>query len=46
VRGAGRVLPDIVQATEAAGAQIHDLSIAEPSLETVFINLTGRELRE
>ena len=23
-----------------------DLSVAEPSLETVFINLTGKELRD
>jgi hypothetical protein len=23
-----------------------DLSISEPSLETVFINLTGKELRD
>jgi len=30
----------------AAGAQLRDLSLAEPSLENVFIALTGRELRE
>jgi hypothetical protein len=31
---------------EAAGQAIADLSVAEPSLETVFIELTGRKLRE
>jgi ABC-2 type transport system ATP-binding protein len=40
------VLPRIVAAAEAAGIVVHDLSITEPSLESVFINLTGKELRE
>ncbi len=30
----------------AAGSRSVDLSVAEPSLETVFINLTGKELRD
>jgi ABC-2 type transport system ATP-binding protein len=38
------LLPEIVQA--AAGLGLKDLKIAEPSLETVFIQLTGRELRD
>jgi ABC-2 type transport system ATP-binding protein len=38
------LLPDIVQA--AAGFGLRDLKITEPSLETVFIQLTGRDLRE
>ena len=29
-----------------ADIAIADLSVAEPSLETVFITLTGRELRD
>ncbi len=29
-----------------AGFEVVDLSVAEPSLETVFINLTGKELRD
>ena len=28
------------------GFTVVDLSVAEPSLETVFINLTGKELRD
>ena len=38
------LLSDLVQATASHG--LRDLSIAEPSLETVFIRLTGRDLRE
>ncbi len=38
------LLPDLVQA--AAGHGLRDLKITEPSLETVFIELTGRDLRE
>jgi ABC-2 type transport system ATP-binding protein len=38
------LLPDLVQA--AAGHGLRDLTITEPSLETVFIQLTGRDLRE
>jgi len=36
----------VVSAAEAAGFPVIDLSVAEPTLETVFINLTGKELRE
>ena len=31
---------------ERSGFELSDLSVAEPTLETVFINLTGKELRE
>jgi len=41
-----RLVPRIVLSAERAGFDILDLSIAEPSLETVFINLTGKELRD
>jgi len=41
-----RLVPRIVLAAERGGFDLVDVSIAEPSLETVFINLTGRELRE
>ena len=39
-------MPRIVTAAEGAGFPVVDLSVAEPSLETVFINLTGKELRD
>jgi ABC-2 type transport system ATP-binding protein len=46
VRGAERMLARSVAAAEAAGYDVEDLSLAEPTLETVFINLTGRDLRD
>ena len=38
------LLPQVVSASNAYG--LRDLSITEPTLETVFIRLTGRDLRE
>jgi ABC-2 type transport system ATP-binding protein len=46
VKGAQRLVPRVVAAADAGGIEIVDLSVSEPSLETVFINLTGKELRE
>ncbi len=46
VQGAQRLVPRVVNAAESGGFEIEDLSVAEPSLETVFINLTGKELRD
>jgi ABC-2 type transport system ATP-binding protein len=46
VQGSDGLVPRIVLAAEHDGFQLIDVSVAEPSLETVFINLTGRELRE
>ncbi len=41
-----RILPRIIALAESSGIDIVDVSIAEPSLETVFIDLTGKELRD
>jgi ABC-2 type transport system ATP-binding protein len=38
------LLPEIIQSCARLG--LRDISITEPSLETVFIQLTGRDLRE
>ena len=46
VQGSDRLVPRIVMAAERGGFDLVDLSISEPSLETVFINLTGKELRD
>jgi ABC-2 type transport system ATP-binding protein len=46
VQGSDRLVPRIVLAAERGGFDLVDLSISEPSLETVFINLTGKELRD
>jgi ABC-2 type transport system ATP-binding protein len=46
VTGTDRIVPRVVNAVEDAGSEVLDISIAEPSLETVFINLTGKALRD
>ena len=46
VKGASGVLPQVVTAAERGGFVVRDLSVAEPTLETVFIHLTGKELRD
>ena len=46
LQGGDGLVPQIVLAAERHGFDLVDVSVTEPSLETVFINLTGRELRE
>jgi len=46
VAEAERLVPRVVIAAEGAGFELADLSVSEPSLETVFINLTGKDLRD
>jgi ABC-2 type transport system ATP-binding protein len=46
VKGAERLVPRVVAAAEGGDFDVIDLSVSEPSLETVFISLTGKELRE
>jgi ABC-2 type transport system ATP-binding protein len=46
VQGSDRLIPRVVTAAEHGGFDLVDLSVSEPSLETVFINLTGKELRD
>jgi ABC-2 type transport system ATP-binding protein len=46
VKGNDRLLPKVLAAAEEAGFPVIDLSVTEPTLETVFINLTGKELRD
>ena len=43
-QNADGLLPEVVQTAQPFG--LRDISITEPSLETVFIRLTGRDLRE
>jgi ABC-2 type transport system ATP-binding protein len=46
LRGAPeRILPTLIATAGERKVAIIDLSMAKPTLETVFINLTGRELR-
>jgi ABC-2 type transport system ATP-binding protein len=46
VRGSERLVPRVVEAAEAAGFTLADLNVTEPTLETVFIGLTGKDLRD
>ncbi len=46
VRAQTGVLPLVFSAAERHGFDVSDLSVTEPTLETVFINLTGKDLRE
>jgi ABC-2 type transport system ATP-binding protein len=41
-----QILPAILTTATERGVAVTDFSVAEPTLETVFLNLTGRELRE
>jgi ABC-2 type transport system ATP-binding protein len=46
VEGATRRLAAIFTAIETAGGELQETSLSQPSLESLFIKLTGRELRE
>jgi ABC-2 type transport system ATP-binding protein len=41
-----KALPDVIQLTEAAGVEVQSVEIREPDLEAVFLQLTGRALRD
>jgi ABC-2 type transport system ATP-binding protein len=43
---AARKLPAIFNALESAGAEVRGTTLTQPSLESLFIKLTGKELRE
>ncbi|MGZ4714443.1 MAG: ABC transporter ATP-binding protein [Acidimicrobiia bacterium] len=40
------MLPRIIDVAETGGFEVRDLSATAPTLETVFISLTGKDLRE
>ncbi|HLN15364.1 MAG TPA: ATP-binding cassette domain-containing protein [Acidimicrobiales bacterium] len=46
VQGVDHLVPQVVGVAERGGFEVQDLAVAEPSLETVFINLTGKDLRD
>jgi ABC-2 type transport system ATP-binding protein len=46
VEDATRKLPALFAAVAASGGEIQETSLSQPSLETLFIKLTGRALRE
>jgi ABC-2 type transport system ATP-binding protein len=42
----GSLIPEVVNLVSAAGVDLVDVHIAEPSLENLFLHHTGRSLRE
>jgi ABC-2 type transport system ATP-binding protein len=42
----GPLIAPIVNTAQALNAELHDVHIAEPSLETLFLHHTGRSLRD
>jgi ABC-2 type transport system ATP-binding protein len=46
VEDASKRLPAIFKALGEAGAEVRETTLSQPSLESLFIKLTGRELRE
>ncbi|MEW6649550.1 MAG: DUF4162 domain-containing protein, partial [Chloroflexota bacterium] len=46
VDDSNRVLPRLFDAATRAGVRITSVDIREPNLETVFLHLTGRALRD
>ena len=40
----GEVIPGLIKAAEAVGRTVRDIHLAPPSLETLFISMTGRKL--
>ena len=42
----GSLVPEVATVASAAGVELHDVHISEPSLENLFLHHTGRSLRE
>jgi ABC-2 type transport system ATP-binding protein len=45
IRDGARNLPAVLAGISATGAEIHDTRLPEPNLESLFLKLTGKELR-
>ncbi|MDX2344151.1 MAG: ABC transporter ATP-binding protein [Acidimicrobiia bacterium] len=46
VDGASRVLPRILDVAQQAGVAVSGVEVVEPNLESVFLHLTGKALRD
>lgn len=44
--GASKRLPEIFAAITSAGGEVRETTLTQPSLESLFIKLTGKELRD
>jgi ABC-2 type transport system ATP-binding protein len=40
------ILSDLIQAVTKTGSRVSSVDIVEPNLESVFLHLTGRNLRD
>jgi ABC-2 type transport system ATP-binding protein len=40
----GRIISPLIQVVEEAGVHVRNIGLTEPSLETLFVSLTGRKL--
>ena len=46
VRGAGHEVPGLIRSLDAAGIALESIEVRRPTLDDVFLDLTGRSLRE
>jgi len=46
VRRAGRAVPGLLRELDAAGIALDSIEVVRPTLDDVFLNLTGRSLRD
>ena len=46
VRGAGRLIPALLRDLDAAGVTLDSIQVQRPTLDDVFLSLTGRSLRD
>jgi ABC-2 type transport system ATP-binding protein len=46
VRDGGKAVPELLRALDAAGASLESIEVRRPTLDDVFLTLTGRSLRE
>ena len=46
VEDSNRILPHLFETANKSGVRINSVTIEEPNLETVFLHLTGRALRD
>jgi ABC-2 type transport system ATP-binding protein len=46
VPSAGRELPDLLRSLDAAGVSLASIEVRRPTLDDVFLSMTGRSLRE
>ncbi|MET4781066.1 ATP-binding cassette domain-containing protein [Glaciihabitans sp. UYNi722] len=46
VRDGGKAMPDLLRALDASGVSLESIEVRRPTLDDVFLTMTGRSLRE